>query len=252
MKQIMEQLKIPFLTILSIFILFYVFAKLFGTIPLSINSVTTTDLFTVQGEGEATAIPNTAHINLGVTKTAETVLKAQQQTNEAVSKIIADLKKLGIEDKNIKTTNYSVNPNYDFSKKREEISGYTVTENLEVKIKPIDKANKVLDLATEDGANLVGGINFVLDDKTQKELEEKSRRDAINNAREKAKSISQAANIRLGRIVSVYESPFPIFEPKIALDKEQYVVGGRGGEPSQLPPGQNTVRITITLNYETL
>src|SRR3989344_5426227 len=103
-------------TIFFIFLNIFVFSKIFGPLPFSVNSITTTktNLFTVQGTGEATAVPDTAMISLGVNKEASTVEAAQKQVNEIINKITNDLKKLGVEEKNIKTTNYSVNPNYDF------------------------------------------------------------------------------------------------------------------------------------------
>src|SRR3990172_3433649 len=168
----MRELKTSLLTAFGILLVFFLYTKFAGPVPFSVNSIQTTktNLFSVSGEGKATGIPDTARLSIGVTKTASTVGAAQEQTNTATNKVIADLKSLGVAEKNIKTTNYSVNPNYDFDRGVQNITGYTVVQTLEVNITPIDIANKAIDAATTDGANLVVGIIFTFDEKTKKDL----------------------------------------------------------------------------------
>lgn len=246
----LNDLKTPFFTVLFIFVGLVLYATFFGAIPFSVNSVTTakSQPFQATGTGKATAVPNTALVSLGVTTTTNTVLDAQNQTNAAVNKLIDDLKKLGVEEKNIKTTNYSVFPVTDFSGRTQRTTGYTVTQNLEVKVTPIDQANRVVDTATADGANIVGGITFVLDDQTQKKLEDNARKEAVKNAKEKAESLANAAGIRLGRIIDVQESFVGKPIPLRALSVEDST---QPSTPTTLTPGENTVEITVTLSFET-
>lgn len=239
------------LVVIIIFGLFYLFTSILGPIPFSVTSITTTktDLFTVNGEGEATGIPDTALLSFGVTKQAATVSQAQNEVNTVANKITQDLKNLGVKVKNIKTTNYSVNPNYDFSNGKQTVTGYSVSQNMEVRLQPIEQANKSLDLATAAGANVIGGITFVLDDATQEKLEQQARKDAIDKAKKKAEDTARLAGIRLGKIINVTESsndfPRPIYTMEAKAD-----LGG--GEPTEITPGENKVTITITLMYQTL
>lgn len=254
MLQIPNSIKTAFFTVLFIFLFLYMFSRLFGPIPFSINSVTTTktDLFTVSGEGEAVAVPDTATVNLGVTKTASTVEAARNEATKTANDIIAGIKELGVDENKVKTTNYSVNPNYDFTSGRETITGYTVSQNLQVEIDPIDTANKVVDMATTRGANQAGGIQFVLNDAKREQLEKQARDEAILKAKEKAQSIANSAGIRLGKIINLHEDSMGA-QPPIMYDK---VALGRGGDVAEnavdLQPGENTVRVTVTLFYETL
>lgn len=250
MPNLLKDLKIPLITVLFAFLCFYTYTKFAGPIPFFVNSVTTTkeSLFSVDGKGEVTTIPDTAMLDLGITKSASTVSEAQTQANIIINKITNDLKALGIEEKNIKTTNYSVSPDYDYNSGRQTIKSYTVNTSVEVKIQPIDKANNALDLATADGANIAGGVQFVLDDQKQKELENTTRKEAIANAKEKAQDISQAAGIKLGRIVDVKEiqnipGPFPVMMKASSADA--------GGESTSLNPGENKITVDVTLSYET-
>lgn len=245
----MQNLKASLLTILFIFLGLFIYTRFAGPIPFSVNSVQTTktNLFTASGTGEATGIPDTAQLSLGVTKTSSNVTDAQNQTNTAVNKIIQDLKKLGIAEKNIKTINYSVNPNYDFGRGGQNITGYTVTQTLEANITPIDVANKVIDAATADGANLVGGITFTFNDKTKADLENKARMQAVQTAREKAQNLAKATGIRLGKIVDVQESNNAVPRPIMMAAQSSETKSA----DTQLQPGENSITINITLSYET-
>jgi uncharacterized protein len=249
----MKEFKSALAITIAILIVFFLYVKLAGPIPFSVNSIQTTkaNYFSVSGTGKATGIPDTARLSIGVTKTALTIADAQNQTNVAAKRIIEDLKRLDIKEKDIKTTDYNVNPKYDYSRGDQNIIGYTVTQTIEVNVTPIDVANKVIDVSTLDGANLVGGITFTFNDKTKKDLENKARAEAVKIAKEKAATLSKATGIRLGKIVDVQESngysPRPIYE---------MMAKGAGdvaaSTPTQLQPGENSINIDITLSYETL
>lgn len=248
-----KDLKTPFFTVLFVFLGFFVFTKIFGPIPFFVNSVTTTKetLFTVDGKGEVTAIPDTAMVSLGVSKTAPTVEAAQNEVNTIINKITADLKKLGVLEKDIKTVNYSVNPNYDYTNGKQRINGYNVNADVQVRIKPIDKANSAIDIATNVGATNVGGVQFVLDEQKQKELEKQAREEAISSAKEKAESISKTAGIKLGKIIDVRESSQGGGQPIPYALKTMERSADAAVPATELNPGENKIIINVTLSYET-
>lgn len=248
--QLLAEARKALVIIFAIFLGLFLYTKIAGPIPFSVNSVTTKqNLFMADGTGEATAVPDTVLISLGVTADGQTARAAQNKVNESAKKIIDGIKSLGIEEKNIKTTGYSVNPSYDFTG-GQQISGYQAAQNIEVRVKPVDKAEQAVDVATKNGANLVGGTTFVLNDDVKDELLDKARKQAIEKAKKKAKSLAEAAGIRLGRIIDVQEFSD---QPPYGYPVEKMVEGGRGGgaNTTQLPPGENKVSVTVTLSYET-
>ena len=249
-----QAVRTPLLTVLFVFIGLIAFLKLNGPVPFSVNSVSSIkeSMFTVQGTGEVTAIPDTALLSLGVNKNASTVQAAQDQVNNIINQITTDMKNLGVEEKNIKTTNYSVNPNYDYSGSTQRINGYVVNADIQVRLKPIDKANEAIDLATKAGATNVGGIQFVLDETKQKELEEEARKKAIEAAKAKAISISKVSGIGLGRLVDVQESGSG-YQPPLpyAAMKAEDSRAGNAAPATELNPGENKVSSNVTLSYET-
>lgn len=229
--------------VVSFFILLAVYTKLVGPIEFRVNQISTQKaaFFDVSGEGSATAIPDQAEVNLGITTTASTVASAQKQANEIINNISKKLKDSGVGEADIKTTNYSINPNYDY-RSGQRITGYTVNASLLVKFTDFDKLNQAIDSAVSLGANQIGGITFSLSDEAQAKAQDQARELAVAQAKRKAESLAQAAGIRLGKIVNVSESPSfpePIYRTLEAQD-------------TQVQPGSTTVKLTVTLSYQTL
>ena len=244
----MQNSKTPLLTILFIFVGLFVYTKLFGPIPFAVNSVSTTktDVFSVSGEGKASLIPDTANVNLGITSTNSSIAIARNQTNLIINKIVSDLKSLGIENKNIKTTNYNISPDYNYSDGKQRINGYTVSANVEVKISPIDRLNQAIDLATKDGANSVGGIGFTVNDDQLEKLQQQARREAISNAKKKAQELADESGVILGRVINISESNASFPRPVQFLEASQSLKA----DSTKIEPGESTITTSITLSYE--
>lgn len=239
----------PILTFLLILAAIFVFNK-FGP-PFSFNSVVTqkTDLFSVSGEGKVTVVPDVGVVSLGINLTRPSVKSAQTDVNNIINKISADTKSLGVDAKDIQTSNYSIYPEYDYRTGTGRITGYRVQADLRVKVRDLEKINSVIDAATANGANTVSGINLTVDEAKEKELLQQAREEAINEAKSKAESLARAAGITLGRIVNVQESgnqPAP--QPYLARDM---TVGLGGGGETKIEPGSTDITSTITLFYET-
>ncbi|MDE2025805.1 MAG: SIMPL domain-containing protein [Patescibacteria group bacterium] len=243
----------PFAVIFFIFLLLFVYTKFIGPFPFSVNSIQTTkqSSFQVTGEGKVTAVPNQATISFGVTKQAATVADAQDQTNKAVDDILSALKNQGVDTKDIKTTDYNVTPQYNYQAVSQTITGYQVSQTVELKVHQLDKVNTLLNTITTSGANIVNQVTFGFDDATKLKLQDQAREQAVTVAKEKAQSLANIAGFHLGRIVDVQEDfggqiqPLPM----MALDKSQGLGGGE--QPANITPGQNDVSVSVTLSYET-
>ena len=237
------------LAILLFFFTLFIYTKLAGPIPFLINSYVTSknDLFQSLGQGSVSQAPDLATISFGVTKRSSTVSDAQNQTNKAIDSVLENLKNLGVSEKDLKTTNYSVNPNYNFEG-IQRITGYTVTQNIDLKIKDIKNTNRLIDAITGNGGNLIGQVQFGFDDKTKAKLENKARKEAVGNAKEKAQILASAAGVRLGKIINVVSSTNnPPFYPLSASDKGEVL----DQEPTNITPGENTINVGVTIYYET-
>jgi len=204
-------------------------------------------------EGKIFAKPDIAQITLGVTTDRRaTAVKAVQDNTELMNKVITKLKELGVADKDIKTTSYNLNPSYDYvqSTGRSEIMGYEVYQNVDVKIRELDKIGDIIEGATSVGANQVGNISFTIDDLS--EIKKLARQEAITKAQEKAEEMAQFTGLKLGKLINVYESDSyqpPVLYSNFAKD----VAYGMGGSESASPDvqvGQNEVGLSVTLTFE--
>ena len=208
--------------------------------------------FTVSGEGKEVAVPNIAALSLTIiTEKNSTDLPASQKENtEKVNKVIAFVKSLGIEDKDVKTENYSVNPRYTYYNcpagecPPPSIAGYTISNTLSVKVRDFNNIGKLLSGAVESGVNNVSGPQFTIDDPS--ELQNAARAKAIAQARGRAESTAQASGFKLGRLLNISESPAPPITPYY----ERSALGLGGGGSPDLQPGSDEVIISVSLTYE--
>ena len=234
------------LTILSFYFRFV------GSIPFSVSQTTTEKktTFDVDGEGKVTAIPDTAEINLGIQVNKPTVEAAQKEANEKINKVTTELKKLGIEEKYIKTINYSLYPEYDY-RAGQKIVGYNISITLKIKVKDFDKINQAIDTATSLGANQIGNLSFTIDDEKLEELKMEARKQAIEKAKKKAKEIANAGGLRLGRIVNISEST-PSSDYPTPLLREAGIGGTAEEQKTEIQPGESEITVSVVLSYETL
>jgi len=171
---------------------------------------------TVTGEGVIDGIPDIATLSLGVTTTGDTAAAAMAANTEGLNAVMARLKAAGVADRDMQTTNLSINPNwtgYD-SGQRQRIDGYTASNQLTVRIRDLAGLGQVLDAAIQDGANTLNGLSFGLSE--PRPAMDAARKAAVEDARARATLLVEAAGATLGPIVSIaegggYMPPQPMF-----------------------------------------
>jgi hypothetical protein len=206
----------------------------------------TPDTVAVVGEGKATGVPNIAAVDLGVFTTAANVAAAQSETTKKMNDLTARLKALGLEERDLKTTQYNINPRYDYVNGRSVLRGYDVQQTLHVKVRQLDALGDVLKAAGEVGSNQIGGLTLTVEE--PEALKAEARRKAIANAREKAGVLAREIGVTLGRVVSFSEESLPPGQPPELL-YGRGGLGGGGGTPV-LEQGSVEVTSTVTLSYE--
>jgi len=248
-----NQLKITIATILAVFAIGFLFFRFIGPIPLSVNSTTVekAGTFDVEASGKVSTIPDTAEINLGIQVNKPTIQAAQKEANDVINKITQATKKLGIDEKYIKTVNYSLYPNYDYQV-NQKIIGYNANITLQMKVKDFEKINQVIDGATALGANQVGSLNFTIDEDRQEQLKDEARKQAIDKAKKKAQQIAKDGGLRLGKIVNIKENVTSPFQPIPMRANMAVGVGGIEEKQTQIQPGESEITVSVTLSYETL
>lgn len=163
-------------------------------------------LITVTGDATVQATPDIATISLGVTTTGKTGAEAMAANSQSMQAVIDRLKASGVEDRDLQTSNLSLNPNWvnDSISSGQKIDGYTASNMLSVRVRDLAKVGEVLDACITDGANTLNGITFDLSE-PRPALDE-ARKAAVADARARAELLVTAAGAKLGKIVSISEN----------------------------------------------
>ena len=252
MKTYIEKIIPAFLIIAFFFFGVFAYSKFFGPMPFSVTSNVTnkTDIFSVTGEGTLSIQPDVAYVNVGIQKNASTVKQAQSQINETMEKITSGLKSLSIDSKNIQTTDYSINPNYDWTSGTQKITGYSASTQLKIKITDLDKINEVIDSATANGANQVSNITLDVEDRAA--AEETARKDAVAQANAKAKAAADAAGFKLGRIIGYSENSNDTNLLRPISYSAKTLAAGAADQAleTNIQTGSEEVKITVNISYQ--
>ncbi len=215
-----------------------------------------TNVISVTGKGEVNAVPDIASVSFDISKEAKTVKEAQDQVSKVEGEVLSSLKTNGIEDKDIKTTNSSFYPKYEYTNTlcrgyvcppgKSEIVGYTVSETITVKIRNTDNAGKVIADLGALGVSSLSGPNFTIDD--EEGLKAEARKKAIEDARAKAEVLAKDLGVNLGKITSFSENSNNGIYPYYA--KTTLESFDTASSAPTLPKGENTITSEVTITYK--
>jgi len=170
------------------------------------------NILTVNGSGTIKVKPDIAYITLGVENFDADAQLAQSKNTELMKKVISELKKGGIEEKDIKTVSYSIYKTYLYEPqmagydKEQRKEGYQARNIVEVTVRDIDKVGKIIDLSSKAGANNVQSMRFGVVN------EEKYYNDALkaamSNAKGKADAILETFGAKASKPYSIIENSY--------------------------------------------
>ena len=207
--------------------------------------------FSVTGDGKVFAKPDIANLTIGFkTEVKPTAAEAVKENTVKMNDIIAALKNLGIEGKDIQTVDYSLNPSYDWPNGKQHLIGYEVSQNATIKIRDLNKIGDAISKTAEKGANQIGNIDFTIDD--ENELKAEARDLAIEKAVDKAQEIAQKTGMKLGKIINVYENQYYAPQTNYLAKSMDSGIGGMGGglPAPEIQVGQNEVTVEVNVVYE--
>ncbi|MEX0930638.1 MAG: SIMPL domain-containing protein [Candidatus Paceibacterota bacterium] len=213
----------------------------------------------VSGEGEVFAVPDIARVSFSVIETSETTQGAQDAASRRVSEVLDALEDLGIEENDIKTLNYSLNPRYEYSRTactpglpcppegRQTLVGYELRQTIQVKVEDRERASEVVQLLGDAGVQQIGNVELAIDD--EEALQAEARAKAIEDAQAKAKVLARDLGVSLARVVSFNESGnYPM--PYARMESLQMSADDSAGSAPQLPAGENRIVSHVNITYE--
>jgi uncharacterized protein len=201
-------------------------------------------VITMSGHGEVQGQPDAAMLSAGVSVDAATAAAALSANNKRMQAVITAIQKLGVPDKDIRTSNFSVSPQYANSGNGgPHITGYQASNQVEVRLEDVNKLGVALDALANAGANQIHGVNFLI--RNDADLLSQARIAAVAEARAKAETFAKAAGIGLGGILSISESgnemPRPMYRAETVV-----VTGAR----VPVAMGEQSVSADVTIVWE--
>jgi len=214
----------------------------------------------ITGEGEIQAVPDIAVFTFQIQEEADSVDAAQEVVSEKIDAIMTILDEAGIDEKDIKTTNYAANPQYDwlppadcdreYCGNVQTLRNYRVSQSTEVKVRESAKAGEIVGKIGNENVTYISGLNFTIDD--QDVLEDQAIELAIEDAREKAEKRADLMGVRLGGIIDFYDmGDGGYHEPHFddyALEARS-VMSEKTSEPA-FAAGESTIRKSIEVIFE--
>ena len=216
---------------------------------------------TVNGEGEVLAVPDIGQFSFSVQAEGEDASEAQELSGTKINDILEYLSEQGIEEKDIKTQNYNLYPNWRYEQEPCPIGssfcppgervqdGFTVTQSVSVKVRDTDAAGAIIAGVGEQGATNLSGLNFTIDDTDA--LKQEARAKAIADAQEKAVVLAEQLGVRITRLQYYYEEDGGYYDSDFesrAIGLEMAQDESFGG--AELPMGENSTTANVTITYE--
>jgi len=208
----------------------------------------------VSGMGKVSGTPDLATVSVGVMSQGATATEVKNTNNDAVNKVISFIKSQGVADKDIKTQNLNLQPQYDYTNNtKPTINGYTQNQSVVVMVHGVDKdtsvLDKILDGAVNNGANQIDGVSFSVE--KPDDLQNQAKKLAIDDAKAKAGELAKEAGLTLGKVVSIQESsggyPGPI---PYALNSAMGIGGGAKSVAPNVQVGSQDISETMTVTFE--
>jgi len=223
------------------------------------SGVTASNTISVDGTGDVFAVPDTATFSYSVMDTEKDVTTAQTQVNTKGNAILDYLKAQGIDEKDIQTSDYSINPHYEYGTDvictggycppgRQTLTGYDVSETVTVKVRDTKKAGDILSGIGSKGATNLSGLSFTVDDETA--LEAQARTKAIDDAHTKAQELAKELGVTLVRVVGFSENGNgPIYYGK-AMSADSGSFATAAAPAPEIATGQNKITSNVSVTYE--
>ena len=203
---------------------------------------------TVSGRGEARAVPDEAQLSAGVVTQARNAADALAANSRAMNAVFDALKRIGIPDKSIQTSDFSVSAQYETDQHgntTQKIVGYQVSNNVSVIVDDLTRLGPAIDALVSSGANSMGGIAFTIRD--PKPLLTAARADAVKDALQRAETYSRAAGVALGPIMSIgetgEETPRPMYARSMAMASSV-------AAPTPVAAGEDSITAGVSITFE--
>lgn len=200
----------------------------------------------ISATGEVTRVPDVAIISTGVVTKSATASGAIQQAATRIARVRAALKAAGVEDRDIQTSNLSLNPDYRYENNQPpRLTGYQASNTVTVRFRDIASSGKIIDALVAEGANQINGPTLTID-KPEAALDE-ARAQAVRIGRARADLYARSMGLRVVRVVVVSESSgsYPVPPPMPVMMEARAQAAN-----SKIDPGEQKLQVNLAMTFE--
>ena len=201
-------------------------------------------------EGKSSVTPDTLTINISVSELENTTALAQKESDDKLAKVQEILKTFNIDKKNIKTTNASINPEYDRTTTERKLLGYRSVQSLNIEIDGSGFEQKWADLIAK--ISEIGGVsvdNTAFSLKNENKATTEAREKAFKDAQQKAEQLAKLAGQELGEVTLISEQITQSYPRPMYAGKEM-MASDSVASVTPLSAGETEVTMTVSVNYE--
>ena len=203
----------------------------------------------VTGSGSVAGEPDIATLDVGVFVEKETVAEAREEAAIAMTALIESLQANGVAEKDIKTENFSIHPQYDYVENRRILRGYRVNNTVKAKVRELATLSDVIDDAAAAGGNnvVINSIQFMIDDTTP--LQTQARSLAVKDAEAKAQTLAETSRVTLGEPITITETTY-YAGPAVPFGAAETAFDDVARTSTPIASGELTITVIVTVVYE--
>jgi uncharacterized protein len=204
---------------------------------------------TVRGTGNVSAKPDMATIQVGVQVQNTSLATAQTDAASKMDAVMNQLKSAGIDQKDISTSQYSVEPVMNYRDNQPpEVTGYRVTNIVSVKVRDLTKAGTLIDSLVSSGANSLYGISFGFSDPSA--LMKQAREQAMKDAKDKAQQLASLGGVGLGAPIAIEDGGSNVPVPPVPMAADAGMAAGQSKVANTaITPGEQQVTVDLAVTY---
>jgi uncharacterized protein YggE len=199
---------------------------------------------TVSATADVAAQPDLAQIGAGVMTRADTAEAALMDNSQRMARVVRALRQAGVADRDIQTSGLNLQPQFRYEPNREPVPvGFQATNRVQVRLRDLTRAGRVIDALVREGANQIDGPTFEIAE--PEPLMDRARVEAVRRARARADIYASAAGLRVTRIAAISEGHAirPVPMPRAAMAME-----ARADTPVE--PGEVALSVVVTMEFE--
>jgi uncharacterized protein YggE len=168
----------------------------------------------VTGEGKVKVVPDQASISISLETKGTNARDVKNENDKKIDAILKFIKKSNIANEDFQTQRVSLNPNYDYEKKKHN---YIATQTIQILLKDLSKYDELMEGIVEQGINRIDNVTFQSSKLAQYQAE--ARKLAMKEAKLKAEDYVSVLGQKVGRAMTISDNsqpnyPQPVFAMK--------------------------------------